>query len=75
MVNIRKTSPYIKASKKSYFYKWYGNIKKWLGKAIKGQQVIVHLAETGTGQSMYYIDDILKLIYKVMAIMLDASEQ
>jgi dTDP-L-rhamnose 4-epimerase len=45
-------------------------------KAIKGQQVIVHLAaETGTGQSMYCIERYTEVNIQGTAIMLDASKQ
>lgn len=68
-----RTSPMFNSIKdKVIFIKGTVNSREDWTKAIKGQDIIVHLAaETGTGQSMYSIEKYVKVNIQGTAIMLD----
>jgi dTDP-L-rhamnose 4-epimerase len=71
--NPNKTSPLYKRIKDQIiFIKGSVTSEKDWSKALKGQEVIVHLAaETGTGQSMYCIKQYTEVNIQGTAIMLD----
>ncbi len=67
-----KSELFIKIKDKVNFIKGDVSDKEDWRKAIKGQQIVVHLAaETGTGQSMYEIEKYVDVNIKGTAIMLD----
>ena len=67
-----KSDLFLKIKDKVTFIKGDVRNKEDWRKALKGQQIIVHLAaETGTGQSMYEIDKYVDVNIKGTSIMLD----
>ena len=71
-VDGKESELFIKVKDKVTFIKGdVRNREDWL-KALKGQQIVVHLAaETGTGQSMYEIDKYVDVNIKGTSTMLD----
>ena len=71
-VDGKNSELFIKVNDKVNFIKGDVRNKEDLAKALKGQQIIVHLAaETGTGQSMYEIDKYVDVNIKGTSTMLD----
>ena len=71
-IDGKESELFIKVKDKVTFIKGdVRNREDWL-KALKGQQIVVHLAaETGTGQSMYEIDKYVDVNIKGTSTMLD----